>query len=322
VSTLGIIGTGLIGGSIGLRARELGLRVIGYDADPQAAEEAVRCGVLDESVPLAQVDERADIIVIGAHINGTIAHLERMRDAPPRNARLILDIASVKAPIVRAAHGLRNFVATHPMAGRERSGPAAAISDLFEGKTWLYVPTDNSELDVHAATFIREFGATPVPIDAVEHDRTVAFTSHLPQIIATLFAKRKTTIETCPRDVSNAACPRDVSNAACPRDASNAACPRDASNAACHPKVSNAACHPEVSKDGRGIEALAGPVARELLRLSRSSPAMWHDILEANRGPICEELRGLASAMERVASDLEHGENLYPQGTTPAKAVG
>jgi prephenate dehydrogenase len=304
VSTLGIIGTGLIGGSIGLRARELGLRVIGYDADPQAAEEAVRCGVLDESVPLAQVDERADIIVIGAHINGTIAHLERMRDAPPRNARLILDIASVKAPIVRAAHGLRNFVATHPMAGRERSGPAAAISDLFEGKTWLYVPTDNSELDVHAATFIREFGATPVPIDAVEHDRTVAFTSHLPQIIATLFAKRKTTLETCPRDVSNAACPRD------------------ASNAACHPEVSNAACHPEVSKDGRGIEALAGPVARELLRLSRSSPAMWHDILEANRGPICEELRGLASAMERVASNLEHGENLYPQGTTPAKAVG
>jgi prephenate dehydrogenase len=49
---------------------------------------------------------------------------------------------------------------------------------------------------------------------------------------------------------------------------------------------------------------------------------MWHDILEANRGPICEELRALASAMERVASDLEHGENLYPQGTTPAKAVG
>lgn len=258
MNTLGIIGTGLIGGSIGMRARELGWRVIGCDVDPQAAEEALLHGAIDEGVTREAVYERADVIAIAAHVNATLDELERMRFTQPRNARLIIDISSMKAPVVRAARGVKNFVATHPMAGRERSGPGAARRDVFEGKTWLYVPTGDRELDWRAVEFIGAFGAIPVEVDAEEHDRTVALTSHLPQIVATVFARRM------------------------------------------------AQCHAE------RIDAFMGPTAKELLRLSRSSEAMWHDILEANRENICRELRALAGDLTGVADALARGENLYP----------
>ena len=188
--TLGIIGTGMIGGSIGIRARELGWRVIGFDANPEAAQEARVRGAIDEIARREEIDERADVIVIAAHIAGTISEIERLRFTQPRKARLIIDISSVKAPIVEAARGLTNFVATHPMAGRERSGPSAAARDVFEGKTWLYIPTGDRELDWRAVEFIGAFGAIPVEADAIEHDRIVAVTSHLPQVLATLFASR------------------------------------------------------------------------------------------------------------------------------------
>lgn len=256
---LGIVGTGLIGGSIGIRARELGWRVQGYDANVQAAEEAVRCGAIDEAVSRERIDECADVLVVAAHSSATIGELERLRAAPPRNAKLILDISSVKAPVVDAARGLENFVATHPMAGRECSGPSAATRDLFEGKTWLYVPTGDRELDRRAVEFIGSFGAVPVEVDAREHDRITAQTSHVPQVFASVFAGRLEQSVRC--------------------------------------------------------EVYMGPAARELVRLSRSSSAMWADILDANRENVCKELRELASDLLRIAQDLESGKNIYRQAT-------
>lgn len=250
MTTVGIIGTGMIGGSIGIRARELNWRVLGYDANHEAAQEARVRGAIDEIATREQIDERADVIVVAAHIGGTLAEIERLRFSGPRNARLIIDISSVKAPIVEAACGLRNFVATHPMAGRERSGPSAATRDVFEGKTWLYIPTGDRELDWRAVEFIGAFGAIPVEADAVEHDRIVACTSHLPQVMATLFAGR-------------------------------------------------------LSRAGAHVEPFMGPTAKELARLSRSSPAMWRDILIHNRENVCAELRGLAADLRIAAQALE-----------------
>jgi prephenate dehydrogenase len=245
--TIGIIGTGMIGGSIGIRARELGWSVLGFDRDPEAAQEARVRGAIDQIATHDDIVQHADVIVIAAHISGTLAEIEHLRSTPPRKARLIIDISSVKAPIVAAASGLRNFVATHPMAGRERSGPAAATRDVFEGKTWLYVPSGDRDLDWRAVEFIGAFGAIPVEADAVQHDRIVALTSHLPQVVATLFASR-------------------------------------------------------LSDD---VAAFMGPTAKELQRLSRSSDAMWRDILEANRENICAELRSLAKALDDTATALE-----------------
>lgn len=190
MKTVGIIGTGLIGGSIGMRAQALGHRVIGYDVDLKAAKEAVACGAIDEAVTRSEVDEQADVVVIAAHIGGTLEELARLRSAVLERALLVIDISSVKAPIVSAARGVRNFVATHPMAGAERSGAGAARPGLFEGKTWLYVPAGDAGLDTRAAEFIASMGALPVPIDAEEHDRVVALTSHLPQVFATVFTAR------------------------------------------------------------------------------------------------------------------------------------
>ncbi len=187
--TLGIIGTGLIGGAIGMRMRDAGWRVIGFDVDARAAEEALQRGAIDEIVERETVHADADVIVIAAHVSGTLQELRRMRCTQRIRARLILDVSSVKAPIVAAARGIRNFVATHPMAGRERSGPAAADRDMFEGKPWLYVSSGDRE-DRRAVQFIGALGAVPVEIQAEEHDRIIARSSHLPQVLATLFASR------------------------------------------------------------------------------------------------------------------------------------
>lgn len=186
---VGIIGTGLMGGSIGMCARAAGHEVIGYDADAQAAGRALHRGAIDAVAARQEIDERAETIVIAAHTRVTIAELERLRDCAPPKARLILDISSVKAAVVRAAEGLKHFVATHPMAGSERSGPGAAVPDLFRRRTWLYVPTADEELNARARDFIVQCGGIPVPVDAAEHDRIVACTSHLPQVLATLFAQ-------------------------------------------------------------------------------------------------------------------------------------
>lgn len=192
-TVVGIVGTGLIGGSIGLRARELGWRVLGYDADPQAATQALRRKAIDEIVSKEAIYARSTIVVLATHVNGTLEELERINRLDARKQLLILDVASVKVPIVRAASGLHNFVASHPMAGAERSGADAADAGLFAERPWLYVPTGNHALDEQARQFITAIGGIPVAVTAQEHDATVALTSHLPQVFSSLFARRLST---------------------------------------------------------------------------------------------------------------------------------
>jgi prephenate dehydrogenase len=187
--TVGIVGTGLIGGSIGLRARQDGVRVLGYDVDPRASAEAVERGAIERAVERDELYGLADTVVIAAHLNATLDEIARLRETPPR-AELVIDIASVKACVVGAARGLAQFVATHPMAGTERRGARHASADLFAGKTWAYVPSGNAALDARARRLIESFGGIPLSIGAEEHDRIVAFTSHLPQVVASVYARQ------------------------------------------------------------------------------------------------------------------------------------
>lgn len=186
--SVGIVGTGLIGASIGMRARESGMRVAGYDADPQAAVLAQRRGALDEIVSYDEALKR-DIVVLAGPVDAT---LEQLRDPAMRalEAALVIDVASVKAPIVEAARGIERFVASHPMAGRERSGADAADVTLFIGRSWAYVPSVNATANEAVQALIREMGATPHAVDAAVHDRIVARTSHVPQLFAWLIAQR------------------------------------------------------------------------------------------------------------------------------------
>ncbi len=179
----------MIGGSIGLRARRNGLHVIGYDSDPLALEEARVDGAIDDVESFDELPRRTDVLVIAAHLGATLSEIERLRERSDAVCALMLDVASVKTPVVAVARGLKNFVATHPMAGSERSGASYARGDLFEGRPWAYVSTGDADLDARACNFIESLGALPLVIGAEDHDRIVAITSHVPQVVAYCYTR-------------------------------------------------------------------------------------------------------------------------------------
>jgi prephenate dehydrogenase len=187
--SLGIVGTGLIGASIGLRAKRNGMRVHGYDGSERALRDAMACGAVDESVALDDLYTRCETVVLAMPPAAIQRELRRLAGKQARWT-LLLDVASVKGSIVEAAKGVMRFVATHPLAGNQGSGPAAATGDLFEERSWAYVPSGDRDLDERASDFIRRMGAQPFACDAERHDRIVAATSHLPQLLAWLLAKR------------------------------------------------------------------------------------------------------------------------------------
>lgn len=189
MNLLGILGTGLIGASIGMRARRDGARVLGFDVDPASAQEALKRGAVDELVTREALYERCDTIAIAVPPSATCAELERLDGIRPA-WHLLIDVASVKAPVVKSGAGVRNFVATHPLAGNEGRGPGAARADLFQDRTWAYVPSAEEMLDEAARSFIERMGATPFACDAARHDRVVAITSHVPQLLAFIVAEQ------------------------------------------------------------------------------------------------------------------------------------
>jgi len=178
-----VIGAGLIGASIGLRARECGMRVAGYDAVPENGRKALEAGALDLLAEDLRSVGEAEVLVLATPLDATLALLERLVREPPR-AALVLDVASLKEPVARAGAALANFVPTHPIAGSERSGPEAARADLFAGKVWTYDPAASAEALERLAAFVTAMGALAVPVASDEHDRIVALTSDLPQVVA------------------------------------------------------------------------------------------------------------------------------------------
>ncbi|MBV8345705.1 MAG: prephenate dehydrogenase/arogenate dehydrogenase family protein [Candidatus Eremiobacteraeota bacterium] len=187
-SVLGIFGVGMMGGSVGLHARARGVYVVGCDIDPAALDAAAEAGAIDAAATPETLAGEADVLVVASHLEPTLCELERLSRGTAVRAELVLDVASVKVPVVSAAERLKNFVATHPMAGCERSGAGAARADLFAGCSWAYVPSGDAGLDARALEFIRWCGGIPVATSAEAHDRIVALTSHLPQIVASCYA--------------------------------------------------------------------------------------------------------------------------------------
>jgi prephenate dehydrogenase len=188
-TVLGVAGIGLIGGSIALRAHAAGATVIGYDNDPDAVRAATAAGALDGTAPdLATLAERCPVVAIALPVDATVHALS----ATPGLARagLVFDVASVKVPVVKAADGLRNFVASHPLAGRERGGFGAADATLFDGRTWAIVPARDPNVQARLETLVRMLGARPLMLAAAEHDRLVAISSHLPQLLSVVLGAR------------------------------------------------------------------------------------------------------------------------------------
>ncbi|ONK15339.1 prephenate dehydrogenase [Streptomyces sp. MP131-18] len=185
-----VIGTGLIGTSLALALSGRGVRVHLADTDPDRSRTAAALGAGTEEPPEGRVD-LAVIAVPPALIATTVAGLQR-RGA----ARAYADVGSVKGGPRRELAGLggdtASYLGSHPMAGRERSGPLAATADLFEGRPWVLTPTPDTETEVLnlVLELVALCRAVPVVMDADAHDRAVALVSHAPQLLSSLLAAR------------------------------------------------------------------------------------------------------------------------------------
>src|ERR687894_263894 len=185
-STLGIIGVGLIGGSVGLAAGDSGWEVVGVDA-PQVLENAAQSGAIHRAATLNEVRE-ADLVVLAAPISKVTS---LVGDLTPTDA-LVTDVASAKSAIVRRAEDLNlRFVGGHPMAGSQLSGVANASPKLFEGARYFLTPTGltNPEDYREVAGFVRDLGAVPTAVDPEKHDLLMAALSHLPHLMAAALLK-------------------------------------------------------------------------------------------------------------------------------------
>jgi prephenate dehydrogenase len=189
LSRVRIVGSGLIGTSIGLALVQHGVAVQMVDSDPhsQALANDLVGGV---------VVADPQLVIFGVPTSRLTDVIKDEISLNPNST--FMDVGSVKNEVVLYVETIselsKRFVPTHPMAGREIGGAGSARADLFNGRTWILTPSDNLEetskeivLDV-----IRLLGATPAELSPVAHDQAVAKISHLPQITASLLAKQLT----------------------------------------------------------------------------------------------------------------------------------
>jgi prephenate dehydrogenase len=188
-----VIGLGLIGASLAGALRSQGYAVRGLDSDTVSMETALARGLVDDvSTELTAVLHGAELIVLAIPVLSIIEILPRI-DALSSSNAVIMDVGSVKTPVVdamAALPGAARIIGGHPIAGKERAGPAAADISLFRGRSFALVPNDaTSTVTLRAMEdMVREIGGVPVVLSALEHDRMIARTSHLPQVLAMALA--------------------------------------------------------------------------------------------------------------------------------------
>jgi len=196
VHTLTIVGVGLIGGSIGLAARQRGVarRILGVGRQKSSLERAQSVGAIDEGLlDVNAAVHRAEIAVFCTPVE-RIAEQVRSAATGCSPGTLLTDAGSTKGAIMRDLEGRLPagiaFVGSHPLAGSEKRGPDHADADLFEGRLVVVTPsltTDPLALE-RTLAFWRALGARVRIMDAGEHDRALALTSHLPHLLASALA--------------------------------------------------------------------------------------------------------------------------------------
>jgi len=296
-SKIGIVGLGLIGGSIALRARELwpSALVIGVD-NKDVLETAMRLHAIDVAADDLIVLAEADLVILAAPVTQNIALVEAL-DENVRVAAVVTDTGSTKREILTAAASLPprfTFIGGHPLAGAAQGGLEHARPDLFAGRPWLLTPdvlTDGgtaeaapyddrrrtalpptgarafqaSEALDKLTSFIAALGAEPRIVTAGAHDRLLAFLSHLPQLTASALM--------------------------------------------------------QVVGDAVGQEglALAGRGLADTTRLAASPPDIWRDIAATNADEIGPALDALIALLQELRRDLPEGERLADVFTGAAR---
>jgi prephenate dehydrogenase len=190
VARVALVGTGLIGGSIGLSLARAGFEVVGYDRDPARSARAEELGALTEAVgSLDAAVRQSDVTVVAVPVS-VVADM--VAEALALGAPAVTDVGSVKAPILAAVRTARpadasRFVGGHPMAGSEQDDLDGADADLFAGAMWVLTPTEDTGTDAYAAVraLVARTGAEIVALAPEDHDDLVAVVSHVPQLAAT-----------------------------------------------------------------------------------------------------------------------------------------
>jgi len=286
---IGIVGLGLIGGSLALKARELwpGALVIGVD-NKDVLETAMRMHAIDVAAEDLIVLAEADLVILAAPVKQNIALLAELDDNV-RQPAVVTDTGSTKRDIVAAAGLLPprfTFIGGHPLAGAAHGGLEYARADLFAGRPWLltpasapndgaqdpksppgargYQPGDAAALD-KLTDFTRALGAEPRLIDAVAHDRLLAFLSHLPQLTV------------------------------------------------------SALMHVVGDAVGREGLTLSGRGLADTTRLASSPPDIWTDIAATNADEIGAALDRLIALLQDLRGDLPDGKRLADVFTDAAR---
>lgn len=264
-----IIGTGLIGASIGLALKSVDNfsgEVLGWDASASELETALRMGAIDrvlENREAVQQPDIAEVVVLATPVLPILDWMERLAPVLSEN-QLITDVGSTKLEIVQRAQKLFNqagrakFLPGHPMAGKESGGAALAERDLFRGAAWLFTTGGDERTDVERewVGLVERFGARVMEMDPARHDEVCAWVSHLPQMLSTALA----------------------------------------------------ALLEDTFGDDPAVQAIGGRALKETTRLGASPYSMWRDVALTNTEPIARALAALEQRLQHVRENLRTPE--------------
>lgn len=264
-----IVGTGLIGASVGLALRSAGFlgRIDGWDASSLERAAAAQMGAIDSAAQSAEaalhIARFADVIVLAIPVLAVKDWMQML--APVVGAgQLITDVGSTKLEIAKLGKTLfakpdsATFLPGHPMAGKESGGAMLAEAGLFQNAMWLFTPstTEPSAIEKEWRDWVGFFGARSLDMDAARHDELCAWVSHLPQMLSTALA----------------------------------------------------ALLEEKFGDAPEIGAIGARALRETTRLGASPYSMWRDVAMTNTGPIADTLSALEQRLAHMRENLRTPE--------------
>jgi len=271
IERIAILGTGLLGTSVGLALRAAGYRgsIVGWNRGAEGAQAALAMGAIDSIAadPL-QAARESQVVVLAVPIYATLDLMEKLSGVLG-SEHLVTDVGSTKAKITEAAGRLFNtqeraaFLPGHPMAGKERGGAALGDAELFRGAVWLFTEVPTWERSLASSKLVKGWrelvaamGSKCIDLEPARHDELVAWVSHLPQFVATALS---------------------------------------------------ALLQEEVG-DAPELKDVGGRALREMTRLGASPYSMWRDIAATNTEAIQAALHALEQQLAHLRENLRTPE--------------
>ncbi|MDR3734854.1 MAG: prephenate dehydrogenase/arogenate dehydrogenase family protein [Acidobacteriaceae bacterium] len=268
IQRITIIGTGLIGTSVGLALRAAGFsgQVSGYDASAAEADEALRMGAVNEALRSEDATLAAaaisDVVVLAVPVFAILDWMPKLA-AVMKPGRLVTDMGSTKLEITKAAAKYFSgdgaaFLPGHPMAGKESGGAALGEAALFQNAMWLFTPAGDAHTPVEAEwrAWVAKFGCQTMDLDAARHDVLCAWVSHLPQMVSTALS----------------------------------------------------ALLEDEFGGAEDMRAIGGRALREMTRLGASPYSMWRDVAMSNTVPLADTLLALEQRLAHLRENLKTPE--------------